>query len=557
MPDSTVPLPPCPPGAAGMLSRLLPQWVLGVEEERTLAGLTRGLLNLGGRSPELGAALGPVAVGCAAWNFMARPLSPEATELAAGIGPVPQRPRSLAARLHPALTRDPGLPDLLPVLKSSDPGLIAGYLLTVLKDPATGPRTNPDQGPAVLAQAWNTVLALGSPDLPPEILDAALPGTDDPVLTRLKARLEAEFALHYLAPEEFLTRVRSLDPEAWGLWRDYAMAEGLVRTGDTERALRLLGDTAAAMPWHVNLVLKLRSLKRPVPPASPEETRNAAVLLYSWNKADLLEKTLHSLAASETGEALVAVLDNGSTDETRAVLDRGETLFPGRFLRVDLPVNVGAPAARNWLLSLPEVRKRAWYAFLDDDVVLPPEWLLRLLGGARSFPESGAVGCRIKSASPPRFLQSADYNLLPAPPEASGSRVGVMDICSGRPDTGLFSYDRPALSVSGCCHLVSRRAVDAAGGFDVRFTPSQFDDLDRDLRSAMAGLPAVYLGTLAVGHVQFSSLAKAETPAKMGHVLGNKLKLDSKYEERDLRRITEESMERLWKDFHSADITDS
>jgi GT2 family glycosyltransferase len=131
------------------------------------------------------------------------------------------------------------------------------------------------------------------------------------------------------------------------------------------------------------------------------------------------------------------------------------------------------------------------------------------------------------------------------------NRVLIYANCAGGLDTGLFSYVRPCLSVSGCCHLISLAAVAKAGPFDLRYTPSQFDDLDRDLRSAMAGLPAVYAGTLAVRHVQHSSLAKSQTPRQIGHVMGNKLKLDTKYADEELTALGQANATLLWDDLEA------
>jgi len=72
--------------------------------------------------------------------------------------------------------------------------------------------------------------------------------------------------------------------------------------------------------------------------------------------------------------------------------------------------------------------------------------------------------------------------------------------------------------------------VRAAGPFDIRFNPSQFDDLERDIRSCLAGLPSLYAGHVAVRHMQHSSLAKAASPAGAGQIFGNKLKLERLYE---------------------------
>jgi hypothetical protein len=94
-------------------------------------------------------------------------------------------------------------------------------------------------------------------------------------------------------------------------------------------------------------------------------------------------------------------------------------------------------------------------------------------------------------------------------------------------------------------------AVARAGGFDLRYTPSQFDDLDRDLRSALAGMPTLYAGTLAVKHVQHSSLARSRTTRQIGHVMGNKLKLDTKYSDDELAALGRENSRLLWDDLQA------
>ena len=278
----------------------------------------------------------------------------------------------------------------------------------------------------------------------------------------------------------------------------------------------------------------------------PAASGEAAVCLYSLNKADLFRECLTHLAQTDLGEAMVAVLDNGSTDQTSDMLAEVAHLFPaGKFISMRLPVNVGAPGARNWLLARPEVKACQYAAFLDDDAFAPRDWLSRLLETARTNPQAGAIGCAIVDMDVPRDHQSADFNLYPPHLGQSSlpdvkERLFVCESCRGTADFGLFAYTRPCLSVSGCCHLLSRQAIDAAGPFDIRFNPTQFDDLERDIRSFLAGYPAIYDGTVRVAHKQGSSLAKAQTQAQVAHIIGNKIKLEY--------TVSDADAERLWRD---------
>lgn len=38
---------------------------------------------------------------------------------------------------------------------------------------------------------------------------------------------------------------------------------------------------------------------------------------------------------------------------------------------INVPVNIGAPAARNWLMKLSDVKACDWAIYLDDDILLP------------------------------------------------------------------------------------------------------------------------------------------------------------------------------------------
>ena len=429
------------------------------------------------------------------------------------------------------------------LVRQDDRALILRFLAVVL--------TDPNKAFSWLHHCWQDLIYLGKPEMPRAALDMI---SWDGATAPLKARMEADWAFYCQPPEAAIDAVEKLDPEMWGLWRAYAGGELLLRMGRKGEGKAALAGLWKAIPWHVNLTLKLHDLFNATSLAGEPDTEGVAILAYSWNKADLLADTLDSLAKSNIGKAKVFALNNGSTDHTAAVLEKAREQFGAdRFHIETLPINVGAPAARNWLLALPEVRASRWAAFLDDDIVLPENWLLHLLGAAKGQRDIGAVGCRITAATSPFGLQSADYNLFPTPPPPNEqgtlpNRVLVFDNCAGSLDSGMFTYTRPCLSVSGCCHMINMQAVGKTGGFDLRYTPSQFDDLDRDLRSALDGMPAVYAGNLAVKHVQHSSLAKSQTSKQIGHVMGNKLKLDTKYTDEELAKLGRENMQRLWTD---------
>ncbi|MBU1228680.1 MAG: glycosyltransferase [Proteobacteria bacterium] len=531
------------PALADKLRHDLPLWCMGLEEPGLARHLAARALLSGG------ADLALCGAGLALWAWQRAPLEPGRVILlreALAAVPPSSWSSSLEAFLRQLLARLEGRPEadeVSALLASGDAGLAVRVLLPRLRDPG--------QGLGWLASAWDGMLRLGSPDLCAAALSAC-PWPE--ALLPLRSRLAAEMSFYFDAPEAALRHLPDVDADMFGAWAAYHRAELLLRLGEVQAGRELLNALFLALPWHTHLGLKLHALAVPLPVAPPAAAEDASILVYSWNKAVLVRQTLTSLARTDLHGARIVALDNGSTDGTGEVMEACRELFPpGAMSVVRLPVNVGAPAARNWLLSLPEVRARAWAVFLDDDVILPESWLLRLLGAGRANPDCGAAGCRIVSAGRPTCLQSADYQLFRP---GGGARtfqdrpdlVNVFDNCAGGLDAGLFTYARPAVHVSGCCHALRTSVLAELGGFDISLSPTQFDDLARDLRSAVAGRGAVYCGDLAIAHVQHSSLAKAKGPAAIGQVMGNKIKLEGMFAQADLDAVSRSGLAALWAD---------
>jgi hypothetical protein len=321
-------------------------------------------------------------------------------------------------------------------------------------------------------------------------------------------------------------------------WDDTGLrAECLLRMDRLGEAQDALRQSLLRSPWRVSRWLRLHDLQCGLHAACAPVPGPVAILLYTWNKAQELDETLASLAASDLSEARVWVLDNGSTDQTQHILAAWRERLGERLTVLRLPVNIGAPAARNWLLSLPEVRRNPYLVFLDDDVTLPADWLPRLGAALAAFPQASVWGCRVVDEANPSVVQSVD--LTPVPVEPGAPPLALPGVHLGQPDSGQFSYLRPCVSVTGCCHLLREADIDRTGGFDIRFSPSQYDDLERDLRLGLSGGFVVYQGHLAVLHKRRSGAAAERSPAELGNATANTHKLLTKHSVEDLQRVRE------------------
>jgi len=330
-----------------------------------------------------------------------------------------------------------------------------------------------------------------------------------------------------LAPLAFLAD--RIDADAAFLHRDFALAErryaaawaalpmgparrlraeALLRLGRRDEAISLLGRDFAAHPYNVTTLLRLHDLALGLDRVRATFSGVLALLLYTCNKAADLDNTLASLAGADLSFApgmRIVVLNNGSADATADVITAWiDRLGPDLLSRVDLPVNIGAPAARNWLARHPATQGAAYAAYLDDDADVPRDFLGRLAAAVQAFPAAGIYGCRVVDAAHPAHIQSADLFLEPLPESPGGpsfsrafttSRAHLHSL-----DTGRFDYLRPCASVTGCCHLFSTALLRTAGDFDIRLSPSQYDDLDHDFRCLLAAHVPIYQGHLRVLH---------------------------------------------------------
>jgi GT2 family glycosyltransferase len=315
------------------------------------------------------------------------------------------------------------------------------------------------------------------------------------------------------------------------------LAEARLALGGREAAVATFAQALAARPWDALALARLHDLATGLDVRRETLPGSLAVLVYSYNNAGLLTATLDALAHTRweyaAGGARLTVLDNGSGDDTAALLAGWQERLGERLDVVTLPVNVGAPAARNWLAALPRARQADFVAYCDDDALPPPDWLGALGAAVAAYPAAGVWGAMIRGLTSPAFVQNADAHLLPTP---RGAGAWGRGFALARPwlataDDGRYGICRPCASVTGCCHLFRGRELAGRGGFDLRFSPTQYDDLDHDIRGLLAGRVAVCQGHLRVLHAKATGAAGNPGGRQYGSGFANQFKLHHKYDD--------------------------
>ncbi len=164
------------------------------------------------------------------------------------------------------------------------------------------------------------------------------------------------------------------------------------------------------------------------------------------------------------------------------------------------------------------MRQADYVAYLDDDALLPADWLRTYLQTAREFPQAAVIGPKVLNLGALPSVQYAAWYF-----SQTGDRL--IRFSSTAPlvwDMGQYDYRRPCLSVMGCCHMFDRQACERlqVSPFDIRFSPSQVDDLEHDIQVWLAGGQVLYDGRVSVVHRQDSGRRSRLFEAGWGHAWG-------------------------------------
>lgn len=339
--------------------------------------------------------------------------------------------------------------------------------------------------------------------------------------------------LHYAGINDWVLGLPIFDqlpPSERGEYVLNGGAELFLKAGDRDRAIALYRESLELDPTQTPVRLRMEELLTPLQPR-PDliGSRPTAIYLYTYNKADQFRQTLESLRQTEIGPSPISILVNGCSDDSLTVARSAADLFPNNAVDIiDLPVNIGAPAARNWLINREHTWKHEYAVFLDDDVFLQHDWLAWFLAAMEQHPKAAVVGCKVLDPGTPAKYQYLYRSMAIV-------RDDLLKLSIARPsrqfDTGLYDFLRPTRNVMGCQHMFRTSALRQEPAFDIHFSPSQVDDIDHDILLCLKGYEVLYCGQVACVHAQSSGLTAKTGRGSLafGNAAGNDVKLFYKH----------------------------
>jgi GT2 family glycosyltransferase len=207
------------------------------------------------------------------------------------------------------------------------------------------------------------------------------------------------------------------------------------------------------------------------------------VVVLSHNKRDQTLRCLESVQRLHYRPLEVLVVDNASTDGSAEAIATG---YPQvRLIRS--PVNRGAAGGRN----LGAEYANQWFSpayllFLDDDAVVDPRLAGELVAVMRADSRVGLAT--------PKAYRYGTHDVIAS---AGGMRVrlgsgSVTDIGAGARDVGQFDEGGLVDSCVGFTVLARSEAFERCRGFDERYNPYGWEEVDLSLRIREAGYTVRY-----------------------------------------------------------------
>ncbi|MHB1415268.1 MAG: glycosyltransferase family 2 protein [Chloroflexota bacterium] len=210
------------------------------------------------------------------------------------------------------------------------------------------------------------------------------------------------------------------------------------------------------------------------------------VILNTNRRADTLE-CLASLQKSTYQDHHTIVLDNGSTDGSVEAI---HSAFP-EVRVVNIEQNHGYAGNNNVGIEAALAQGADWVLVLNEDTVLAPDCLARLVEVGESSPRIGIVGPMVYHHDEPNVIQSAGGMLGPY---WESHHLGQNEA-----DHGQFGEPHEVEWLSGCAIMLRRAVIEQVGMLDPRFF-YYWEETEWCLRAGKAGWRIVHVPAARLWH---------------------------------------------------------
>jgi GT2 family glycosyltransferase/glycosyltransferase involved in cell wall biosynthesis len=219
------------------------------------------------------------------------------------------------------------------------------------------------------------------------------------------------------------------------------------------------------------------TLAKGSPTSHSQRAIQASIIIPVFNKAEFTWQCLGSLVREiDFSKVEIIVVDNASTDNTEAVLAH----FADYVRVISNERNAGFVDACNQGAA---VAKGKYLVFLNNDTTVLPDWLNSLIETIEADAATGAVGSMF--LYPDGSIQEAG-GIVWQNGEAHHYGWGAA------PNDRRFNFAREVDYCSAASLLIKKEIFDRLGGFDRRFAPAYYEDIDLCFGVRSLGYKVIY-----------------------------------------------------------------
>lgn len=206
-----------------------------------------------------------------------------------------------------------------------------------------------------------------------------------------------------------------------------------------------------------------------------------------------------SLVLTHTKKFELILTDNGSSDNTRFLIEGLQKSFPGIIIPVYNKENLGFLKPNNYAAS---IAKGKYFCPLNDDCEVSDGWAEPLI----------------------EYLEKNKYTAQVGPGEQCNS---ISDDLTGVPSKS----DKDIEYIEGSCFVMLTDLFKSVGGFDERYEMFYYDDSDLSLRLRELGYGIKIIPESKVKHLGYQTICKPELESIKSKILNsNKNKFRQRWE---------------------------
>jgi GT2 family glycosyltransferase len=210
-----------------------------------------------------------------------------------------------------------------------------------------------------------------------------------------------------------------------------------------------------------------------------------SIIIVNWNGENLIAECLDSVFQSLYNPFEVIVVDNGSTDRSLEIVKKYKAVRV-----IETGKNLGYAGGNNQGIK---VARGKYIVFLNNDIVVDPEWL----DGAVIYLEShctvGVISCRQMNYFDKSMIDGLYHYLT--------RWLGFLPMGAGQPMAEQHQFSRlgQVVSANGGSAIFRKQMLDAIGLFDERLF-AYCEETDLCMRALLHGWQTVYLPQSVVYH---------------------------------------------------------